>query len=437
MIKASYYSSMKSSGIEWIGDIPETWQIGKVKYAFDKKKEKAHEDNPTVLSLARSGVKIRDLSTNEGQIAESYYDYNPVEPGDLLLNPMDLYSGANCSVSKVHGVISPAYFNLRAREGYDSRYYDYYFKVQYWTMAMFAHGKGVSFDNRWTMNADTLGVFPIIIPSFEEQTCIADYLDLECNKIDTLIDEAEKSIEDYLDWRQAVVCNAVTRGIGKKDYVESGYEWLGKMPADWELIPFKYVLKERNERNDPVKSEERLSLSIDLGVTLYADKTTNLDRFKEDFTQYKLAYEGDLVMNSMNMIVGASGVSKWFGCVSPAYYVFYDSEPDHVTAKYCEYLFRSNVMKRLLHSLGRGIYAIERGDDRINTCRLKVPRGDLGCIKIPLPDIEEQREIIDYLNDKCNKIDAIIEEKKKLISELDTLRRAIIFEAVTGKRKVG
>ena len=89
---------MKDSGVEWIGEIPKDWKIGRVKNVFIRKNEKARQENPTILSLARSGVKVRDISTGEGQIAESYYNYNPVEIGDLLLNPMDLYSGANCSI---------------------------------------------------------------------------------------------------------------------------------------------------------------------------------------------------------------------------------------------------------------------------------------------------------------------------------------------------
>ena len=108
---------MKDSGVKWIGSIPKNWTIQRVKHAFVRKIERLMQDEPVVLSLARSGVKIRDISSNEGQIAESYYNYNPVEEGDLLLNPMDLYSGANCSISKVNGVISPAYINLKNKEG--------------------------------------------------------------------------------------------------------------------------------------------------------------------------------------------------------------------------------------------------------------------------------------------------------------------------------
>ena len=106
---------MKDSNIQWIGQIPDNWEIRKVKQCFYISKEQAHDDNPTVLSLARSNVKVRDISTNEGQMAASYENYNPVQPGDLLLNPMDLYSGANCNVSEISGVISPAYVNLRKK----------------------------------------------------------------------------------------------------------------------------------------------------------------------------------------------------------------------------------------------------------------------------------------------------------------------------------
>ena len=133
------------------------------------------QENPVVLSLARAGIRERDISNNEGQIAESYFNYNPVDIDDLLLNPMDLYSGANCSISKVKGVISPAYVNLRGTNDVNPVFYDYYFKVQYWVMAFFAYGKGVSFDNRWTLNVDTLMNYPVVSMPYDEQCKRAVY----------------------------------------------------------------------------------------------------------------------------------------------------------------------------------------------------------------------------------------------------------------------
>lgn len=136
-------TKMKDSGIRWIGEIPTNWNVIRVKDAFVRKKTKAKQKNPTILSLARSGIKIRDITNNEGQLAENYSDYNPVKIDDLVLNPMDLISGDNCNISKVEGVISPAYINLRYKEGINPEFYNFYFKYQYWCKAFFAHGKGV------------------------------------------------------------------------------------------------------------------------------------------------------------------------------------------------------------------------------------------------------------------------------------------------------
>ncbi len=277
----------------------------------------------------------------------------------------------------------------------------------------------------------------IPFPPIDEQTRIAAFLDTECARIDAVIEQTRTSIEEYKKLKQSVITEAVTKGIrpGRK-MKDSGVEWIGEMPEDWALIPFRHVLKERTEKNIPVKSTERLSLSIDLGVTLYSEKTTNLDRFKDDFEQYKIAHIGDLVMNSMNMIVGATGVSSYYGCVSPAYYTFYDDTSDHVTAKYCEYIFRSKTMLRVLFSLGKGIYAIVRGDDRVNTCRLKVAREDLRRIEIPLPSVEEQREVVQYLKEITQEIDGLIQQKEQIISELESYKKSLIFEYVTGKKEV-
>ena len=185
-----------------------------------------------------------------------------------------------------------------------------------------------------------------------------------------------------------------------------------------------------------IKSTERLSLSIELGVTLYSEKTTNLDRFKDDFEQYKLTYPGDLVLNSMNMIVGATGVSEFFGCVSPVYYTFFDETRDHITAKYCEYIFRSKTMLRVLYSLGKGIYAIVRGDDRVNTCRLKVSKEDLKSLLLPFPSEKEQREIVECIKHKTADIDVLISKKEKLLTELESYKKSVIYEYVTGKKEI-
>ena len=214
---------------------------------------------------------------------------------------------------------------------------------------------------------------------------------------------------------------------------QSGIDWIGEIPDDWKIEKFGHVLKERNEKNNPIISTERLSVSIDIGVTLYSDKTTNLDRFKDDFSQYKIAHEGDLVMNSMNVIVGSEGISPYFGCVSPAYYTYYCDDEEFNSARYCDYLFKTKSLKKFLRAIGKGIYAIDRGDDKVNTCRLKVSRMDMKNLLIPLPPKATQQRIAEYLDSKCAQIDSIIEESKKSIEEYKAWKQSVIFEAVTGK----
>ena len=271
----------------------------------------------------------------------------------------------------------------------------------------------------------------------EYQQRIVEFLDRKCAEIDSIISKTKATIEQYKARKQAVITQAVTKGIRPdRPMKDSGVEWIGEIPQEWILVPFRHILQERNEKNSPIKSTERLSLSIELGVTLYSEKTTNLDRFKDDFEQYKLTYPGDLVLNSMNMIVGATGVSEFFGCVSPVYYTFFDETRDHITAKYCEYIFRSKTMLRVLYSLGKGIYAIVRGDDRVNTCRLKVSKEDLKSLLLPFPSEKEQREIVEYIKHKTADIDVLISKKEKLLTELESYKKSVIYEYVTGKKEV-
>ena len=290
-----------------------------------------------------------------------------------------------------------------------------------------------SCDLRW----NKLAVLPYILPPLPEQATIAAYLDEKCAAIDDIIAEAKTSIDEYKAWKTSVISEAVTKGLDSNtEMKDSGVAWIGMIPKHWSCVPMKFMLNERNQKNDPVVTSERLSLSIDIGVTLYAEKTTNLDRFKEDVSQYKVAHAGDLVLNSMNMIVGAVGIAPLMGCVSPAYYVFYDNDDSHTVAKFCNYIFKNKRLRGCLFSLGQGIMAIDRGDGRVNTCRLKVSRDDLGRIMLPCPAIEEQRKIISFLDKKCAAIDSIIAEKETLIAELETYKKSLIFETVTGKRRV-
>lgn len=213
-------------------------------------------------------------------------------------------------------------------------------------------------------------------------------------------------------------------------YKDSGVQWLGEIPEHWGCVRVKSLFSNIREKNNPVLTEERLSLSIDKGVTLYSEKTTNLDRFKEDCSQYLLAYPNDIVLNSMNMIVGAVGKSKYFGCVSPAYYVI-RLRNENNQIDYYSWLLNIQKIRDVYRVMGKGIMAIDRGDGKVNTCRLKVPYDSFGSIKIPVPPSLEQKAIVGYLTDRCTKIDTFIVKKQKEVENLQELKQRIIADAVT------
>ncbi len=431
---------MKNSGYSWIGDIPSHWEVRKIKNYYDiqtgftpdTKNELYYDDVEGYDWVNISDIQDgKTIFHTKKKISNVYIErFNPeIIPQGSLMYSFKLSVGQTAFAGK------PIYSNeaiasFLPKDNINLNYLRY-------SSTFIVENAQTNIYNAKILNQDLIRNAYITFPPLVEQKKIADFLDEKCAEIDTVIEKTKATIEEYKRLKQSVITQAVTKGIRpNRPMKDSGIEWIGETPEEWELIPFRHVLKERQEKNSPIKSEERLSLSIESGVTLYADKTTNLDRYKEDFEQYKLAHPGDLVMNSMNMIVGATGVSKFYGCVSPVYYTFYDELDDHATAVFCEYIFRSKTMLRFLFSLGKGIYAIVRGDDRVNTCRLKVSKEDLKSIIIPVPNVEEQRDIINYLDKKCSEIDELIAKKTSLLSELESYKKSMIYEYVTGKKEV-
>ena len=407
-------TKMKNSGVEWIGEIPEDWEVKKVKHSFVRKNEKAMQENPIVLSLARSGVRERDISNNEGQLAESYYNYNPVDVDDLLINPMDLYSGANCSISKVKGVISPAYINLRAKKNVSPVFYDYYFKVQYWMMAFFAHGNGVSFENRWTLNNETLQNYPIVAPSFETQQRIATYLDKKCSKIEETIQNQQQVIEKLKAYKQSLITEAVTGKVkienGKvcgeyESYKDSGVEWIGKIPSGWEIKKAKYFIKISNG-SDP-KTEEGDTPVYGSG----AESFKTCVEFKEGPT----------------VLIGRKGATLHI--------------PHYIEGNYwnVDTAFDVKTYSEEILLLKFYYYCATAFDYRFYLTSTTLPsmtQTNYGNMYLPVPNTLVQKEIVEFLDNKYNAIDTAIEQKQKLIEKLTEYKKSLIYECVTGKKEV-
>lgn len=211
---------------------------------------------------------------------------------------------------------------------------------------------------------------------------------------------------------------------------ESGIKWIDKIPLDWSLKKIKYVLGSRTENNNPIKSRDILSLTAKQGVIPLAEKEGGGNKPKEDFSAYRLAYPNDIVMNSMNILSGSVGLSKYFGCVSPVYYMLYTlfSEDD---IRFYHYIFQTTVFQKSLLGLGNGILIKESDNGKLNTIRMRIPIDKLGNLYIPITTPEQQRKIADFLDSKCAEIDSISAEIQEQITTLEEYKKSVITEAVT------
>lgn len=211
---------------------------------------------------------------------------------------------------------------------------------------------------------------------------------------------------------------------------DSGISWLGEYPSDWELKKIKYCLQERVEKNNPVRTTEILSLTAKQGVIPYDQKEGGGNKPKEDVSAYRLAYPGDIVMNSMNILSGSVGLSQYFGCVSPVYYMLRPWKAIE-DVRYYNYIFQTTMFQRSLFGLGNGILIKESGNGKLNTIRMRIPMDKFGGLFIPVAPIDEQKRIADFLDAKCAEIDALTADIQAQIDTLEQYKRSIITETVT------
>lgn len=431
------YESYKDSGVEWLGEIPSEWNLlPGFRFFTENKRSNKGMIEETVLSLSYGKIIVKPKEKLVGLVPESFETYQIVEPGDIIVRCTDLQNdkvSLRTGLALNDGIITSAYLNLKVANDCEPRYLHYFLHSLDTTKVIYKFGSGLR-QNLSYLDFKRLPVFDI---SQNVQRAIADFLDIKTAKIDEAIAIKQKQIELLKERKQIIIQQAVTQGLNLDSPMkDSGLGWLGDIPKHWKVESLKNILVERNKKNYPIESEERLSLSIDKGITLYAEKTTNLDRFKDDFSQYKLSYKGDLVFNSMNMIVGAVGVSNYFGCVSPVYYTYYSKLDNPNITKFYEYFFKSRVVQNQLYRLGKGIMAIDRGEGKFNTVRLKVSRDDLRSMKVPFPSSSEITDIVESIESESFNINESIKLQYQQIEKLKEYKNTLINSAVTGKIKV-
>lgn len=412
---------MKDSGIEWIGKIPEGWEVLAHKYIMHKEKSICeHYSGEDVISLTLNGVVKRDLENPSGKMPTTFDGYQFVDPNDLLLCLFDIDVTPRCvGLVKDYGVTSPAYSRFKIHSGFCNAYYNYLLRFID-DEKVFVH---LSKNLRSSLTESDFGAIKTIVPPKAEQQRIADYLDNRTFEIDTLLSKARSSIEEYKKLKQAVITQAVTKGVrGERKMKDSGVEWIGTYPSNWKIIKIKWLLHERKDRS-VTGLEEPLSMSQKKGLIPTKDMDS-IPNMASSFIGAKLVYKGDLVFNKLKAHLGVFSVSKYNGLVSPDYAVYYSTGPANLN--FLELLFKTpqyiNEFKKKSSGVGAGL-------TRLYT-------GDLYSIYCALPPLVEQEEIADYLDIKCTEIDRLIAKKEQLVKELESYKKSLIYEVVTGKREV-
>ena len=275
---------------------------------------------------------------------------------------------------------------------------------------------------RKTIDSEGFGNILTAIPSLSEQQAIADYLDDRCSKIDEIIAEATASIEEYKELKQAVIFEAVTKGLNKNAPMkDSGVEWIGNVPSNWQIIRLKYLMNEINNRSE-TGEEEPLSVSQVLGVV--PSSMIAVANPASSTIGQKIVEPNDLVFNKLKAHLGVLFESQYRGLVSPDYAVYRTNEK--VIPKFLEYLFHTPAC---ITEFTKFITGVAVGLMRLYT-------SDLFNIYIALPSKEEQSIIIKYLDEYIRMFDALISEKQSLIDDLQAYKKSLIYEVVTGKRRV-
>jgi type I restriction enzyme S subunit len=421
---------MKNSGIEWIGKIPEEWNILPTKRFFRHTKTIAGDkvDSYERLALTMNGVIKRSKEDSEGLQPEKFDTYQVLKENELVFKLIDL---ANVKTSRVGlspftGILSPAYIVL-TNESDDNRFYYYFFISMYYNEIFNRLGdNGV----RSSLNAQDLLSVPIVNISSDTQHRIADFLDDKCGKIDRYIEKQQRIIDKLKEYKQAVITEAVTKGLDPDAPMkDSGIEWIGMIPEHWDVPEIKYLVRIASggtpDRNHPEYWNGNIPW-IKTGE-LQNDIITNAEEY---ITEEGLNNSSAQVFNINTILVAMYGQGKTRGMTALL-------KTPASTNQACAGLTitNSNVQIEYLWQCLIGAYDAIRSE-AAGSGQPNLSATLIGNFHIALPPIEEQGLIVEYIKDRTVEIKSTIHKAEKLLEKLTEYKKSLIYEAVTGKMEV-
>lgn len=423
-------TEMKESGASWMEKIPCEWSVSKLKW-YLRRVDPRNPGDKQVLSLYREfGVIPKDSrDDNHNATSEDTSKYKYVRVGDFVVNKMKAWQGS-VAVSEYDGIVSPAYYVYHfTDDSYHRRYFHYLLRSCYKEEFMRLSG-GIRV-GQWDLSSNDLDNVLVVIPKKEEQQAIADYLDETCSKIDEIIAEAKASIDEYKELKQSVIFEAVTKGLDKNINVyKTGNSWIPLLPAGVKLSRFglhhDIILGKmlcptpRNEEDTLEPYYCAANVHFD-GVTGELKTMWFNSKEKETYVVHK---------NDMLIVEGGAGAG---GAA-----IMNEEPPVSTFVQNSIMIVRSHMKDNryscyLVQALVKNKYV----DVVCNKATIPhFTKEKVSCMPYPVFNRNERNEIANYLDERCKQIDSLISEKESLINDLEAYKKSLIYEVVTGKRRM-
>lgn len=426
-------TEMKDSGIEYVGAIPNDWDLVRLRAYFGERKNKNKDGNETnLLSLSYGRIIRKNIDKTDGLLPASFNTYNIVEKNDIIIRPTDLQNdkrSLRTGLVTEHGIITSAYIDLMPIGNVDSRFVHYLLHSYDILKVFYNMGSGV----RQGLNYSEFSKLKVPMPLLSEQQAIADYLDETCSKIDEIIAEAKASIDEYKELKQSVIFEAVTKGLDKNvEMKDSGVEWIGEIPVDWNIAKINRVAWTTSGAT-PLRSKEteyydnaviRWVRTLDLNNGHVTDSS-------EKITETALKNSSCSIMPVKTVCVAMYGGSGTIGksgileveCATNQAICSIVSDKKVLNPDYLHYVIMAVRKYWMKYAVGT------RKDPNIN-------QQIIAQMRIPIPQLSKQDIIVNHLDKVTDKCDSLISEKESLINDLEAYKKSLIYEVVTGKRRV-
>ena len=424
---------MKDSGIAWIGEIPEYYKALPIGSLFSIKKDIIGQEPDTVLSITQTGIRPKDMSSNEGQNASSYAHYQIVNTGDFAMNHMDLLTGW-IDISKYDGVTSPDYrvFTINDKK-MSAEYFLRVFQYYYANKVFFGFGQGVATLGRWRLPAVNFKKIDIPVPPIDEQYHIVSAINDSVGKVDALIANVQAQIEKLKAYKQSLITEVVTKGLDPSvPMKDSGVEWIGEIATTHKVYRLKFLLSSpmqygANESGDKYVEDSIRYIRI-------TDITADGRLKDDDNNQYlPMSVAENYLLKDKDILFARSG-----GTVGKSF-LYHES---YGASAYAGYLIKAECDQELLlpeyliYYTQSSLYELWKNMIFIQATIQNIGANKYSNMEMPVPSIQEQQEIVGYLSGKCAQIDQLIAIKQKKIDKLNEYKKSLIYEYVTGKREV-